>query len=500
MLKLLPRHWTPVSEALGGGQADVYRVQRDGDSADYALKILRDPSREARFKRETATMTALSADLPHAVPAIIETGRSGRRNLPYYVIPWFEKGNLADMIKCESPSSPTRLEILIDLAMTLRQVHGFGVAHRDLKPQNVLMTDSGTPVLADFGLCLIVPQDDEDNERLTETGRAVGSRLYVAPENEAGFNERENQLACDFYSFAKVVWVVMTGRGPCSGEDQLRTENLLANLSADFYRLDQLGAQLLDRDPEQRLQDWSIVVNEMSALLGGPVGISGPMVESIDSQTAAAVAAARRLRLGPVGMRFEAAQRVAAQDRSELAELGAVVSRTVAAHAAPLKELTAQLRDFGQVQNAVGGPSLDEVAMYGVFDDLLEQNEGMVDRSALVGSERAVALVMASFQNGVDVAAIGIWLLQIERDIYAVRIPYLAGPSDGAYAVLIPPQDRQRCGKVYGPYRLGVATSRESMVSVGIELVHVGVRLSVDSIAIVERGEQLHEPSSWATG
>jgi serine/threonine protein kinase len=156
-----------------------------------------------------------------------------------------------------------RLRLVDCVARGLQLLHAAWVAHRDVKPSNVLL--SGDDVhLADLGLCL--PVDDE--ARLTETSEAVGSRLYIAPENESGFSEDVDQRPADVYGWAKLAWAVIASRNPPAREllvqsgyrlEALLRDDRLAGLNPLFERL--------DTDPRTRLTDWTVVRGELSAIL-----------------------------------------------------------------------------------------------------------------------------------------------------------------------------------------------------------------------------------------
>src|SRR6185503_2369685 len=101
--------------------------------------------------------------------------------------------------------------LLIKLARAVQIVHKVGFAHRDLKPANILL-DGDKILLADFELVLQV--DDEAPDRLTGAAEVIGSRFYLAPENESGVNDDVDQRPSDFYAFGKIVWALLAGQRP----------------------------------------------------------------------------------------------------------------------------------------------------------------------------------------------------------------------------------------------------------------------------------------------
>lgn len=100
---------------------------------------------------------------------------------------------------------------------------------------------------------------------MTEVEEAVGSRWYIAPENESGVNEANDQRPADFYAFGKLMWAVLAGRNPPERERQLdATHQLDALLQNERYRvLNQLQERLLDSDPRSRLSDCAAVIGEL---------------------------------------------------------------------------------------------------------------------------------------------------------------------------------------------------------------------------------------------
>jgi tRNA A-37 threonylcarbamoyl transferase component Bud32 len=245
-----------------GGQGEVFVVSRPGTAGLYVLKRLKNPKRRARFEREVEAMRDLAA-LGVPVPSVVGEGvTTDSKARPYYVMVFYERGSLQQAIDegryANDPAAG--IDLLRAVAHALSQMHARGYAHRDIKPANVLLDDDERPVLTDFGLALTVQEHHES--RLT-----VGSKLYIAPENESGFNPSFDQRSADCYAFAKLAWALLAGQNPPAREDQVEHPHLrLASVTGitKLSRLDSLFEELL-LDRRARLTRWEVVDQELAA-------------------------------------------------------------------------------------------------------------------------------------------------------------------------------------------------------------------------------------------
>jgi serine/threonine protein kinase len=355
----LPDGWVSAGWDVTSGQAWVYRVRRRGESNGrlYALKRLRNPDRKGRFVREVQTMRRLLNEHSVAVPEVIAEDLDDAR--PWFVTAWFAGGSLEDAVADGRFRSALveGLATLERLAEILADVHSAGVAHRDLKPANVLL-DGETLALADFGLCLEL---DEEGFRLTALDEAVGSRFYIAPENEAGINEEIDQRPADFYAFGKLTWALLNGRQPFPREQILEAEHRLASTLDDprLADLDGLLRDLLRRDPRTRLGDWAQVLEELQALGRGLIGADEIVPRSLPERS---VMLAQRLRESPgVQASFESEEE---QQRErawwsnffrELLERASIIN-------APLQTVNQELSNVLSMGITTGGlPSLGDL-------------------------------------------------------------------------------------------------------------------------------------------
>ena len=227
----LPSPWLQIKgvHPRESGQAFVFKVRRPDDAGIYALKRLKDTRPGARFDREIDAMRQLRESGLAIVPEVVDAGVDDEGN-PYYVMPWYEDGSLQTAAMQGRYKDPvTGIRALLQLVDHMDALHRSGWAHRDLKPANVLLDGEGL-LLCDLGLT-IAAELDSDVTRLTETLEHVGSRHYIAPENESGMSEAVDQRPADFYAFAKIGWVLLTAQAPLPRELQLEQPNRSATVT-----------------------------------------------------------------------------------------------------------------------------------------------------------------------------------------------------------------------------------------------------------------------------
>ncbi len=163
-----------------GGMATVYLARDLRHDRLVAFKLLRREITLAintkRFRREIATAARLQH--PH-ICSVYDSGETDEQL--WYTMPYIRGESLRDRMRREKQLSVAdALRITVDCAEALAFAHRAGVVHRDVKPENILLTEDGNPMLADFGIAIQL--DHPSGEHLTEAGQGVGTPLYMAPE------------------------------------------------------------------------------------------------------------------------------------------------------------------------------------------------------------------------------------------------------------------------------------------------------------------------------
>lgn len=194
-------------ESIGeGGQSRTYFAYKKGDRErkPFVIKVLKQKSNPARLKRFEREIS-VGRQLSHTNVVHIEA-EDLTADQPYLIMEYCSGGELQDF-DISSLSILQKLTLFEKVCEGVAHLHANGVIHRDLKPSNIFLRDDTTPVVGDLGLCLLTELD----ERLTETGEAIGARLFMAPELEDGRFEDAKYVA-DIYSLGKILYWLVANR------------------------------------------------------------------------------------------------------------------------------------------------------------------------------------------------------------------------------------------------------------------------------------------------
>ncbi len=196
-----------------GGMATVYLAQDLKNHRLVAIKVLKEELtaavERARFLREIEIAARLSH--PHILP-LFDSGEAGE--LLYYVMPYVEGESLRERIAREKQLRLRDvLTITREVAQALDYAHAQGIVHRDVKPGNVMLS-GGVAVVADFGIARAVRRSADD-ATLTDARLAIGTPLYMSPEQASGSHELDGRS--DIYSLGCVVYEMLAGDPPFPG-------------------------------------------------------------------------------------------------------------------------------------------------------------------------------------------------------------------------------------------------------------------------------------------
>jgi serine/threonine-protein kinase len=203
-----------LGETIGiGGMAEVFRGTDIRLGRDVAVKVLRadlarDPSFQARFRREAQSAAALNA------PCIVSVYDTGEDNgVPYIVMEYVEGRTLRDVLQTEGRLLPQRaLEVAADICAALDVAHSAGIVHRDIKPGNVMLTPRGEVKVMDFGIARAV---SDTSSTMTQTAAVIGTAAYLSPEQARG---EHVDARSDVYSTGCLLYELVTGTPPFTGD------------------------------------------------------------------------------------------------------------------------------------------------------------------------------------------------------------------------------------------------------------------------------------------
>jgi tRNA A-37 threonylcarbamoyl transferase component Bud32/tetratricopeptide (TPR) repeat protein/TolB-like protein len=277
--KSLGSTYTLERELGGGGMSRVFVALDTRLHRRVVVKVL-SPELTAgisaeRFEREI--QVAASLQHPHIVPLLAAGEADGR---PYYIMPFVDGASLRSRLD-QTPRLEWRaaVRILRDVAEALLYAHSRGVVHRDIKPDNVLLTGQAA-VVTDFGIAkaLSLSHTDASHTALTSVGISLGTPAYMAPEQAVGDPTVDSRA--DLYSWGVLAYEALAGRHPFAGKTTAQ-QFIAAHLSERVTPLDDVARDVpsevwkivmrcLEKDPGRRPQSADDVVAALDA--AGPTG------------------------------------------------------------------------------------------------------------------------------------------------------------------------------------------------------------------------------------
>jgi len=260
-----------IESVLGeGGMATVYLGIQQKLQRRVAIKVL-DPALlknkilADRFMIEAQT----SANLNHPnIISIFDVGQVGKY---YYIVMELLDGSLKDLIKSSrSRKLPAgeSINIISKIAPALDYAHKQGIIHRDIKPDNIMFRQDGTPVLVDFGIARAV----DTNLEMTKTGMGIGTPHYMSPEQcQTGPLDGRS----DFYSLGVVLYELLTGDKPYRAETIMavalkQIQEPVPKLPAPLARYQPLLDKMMAKNKEDRIQNGAALQRLINKVLWEP--------------------------------------------------------------------------------------------------------------------------------------------------------------------------------------------------------------------------------------
>lgn len=253
-----------------GGMGNVYRGLDTHTGTIVALKLLHrdivadNPYLVDRFKREGEALRQLNH--PNIVK-ILDAVEEGDRH--YLIMEYVGGGSLRTLLDKHGTLPVEQvLNIALDLADALARAHRLNIIHRDIKPDNVLLTEDGQPRLTDFGVAHL-----GDRTRLTQTGSVIGTYAYLSPEACHGLPLDER---ADIWSFGVMLYEALAGQPPFKADSTAAILTAILNRPApDLQRLRpevsppllSLISRMLEKDRDRRISSIRLVGAELEAMI-----------------------------------------------------------------------------------------------------------------------------------------------------------------------------------------------------------------------------------------
>jgi serine/threonine-protein kinase len=261
-----------------GGMGEVWSAYFPPLHRNVAVKILKGVGKTemvARFEREARA----TAELAHPNTVRVFDFGVTEDGLWYYAMELLDGENLAQLVRREGPIPAARAVHLVSQATrALAEAHAAGIVHRDIKPENLFLTELGGETdfvkLLDFGIAALT---NEADTVLTEAGTVMGTPLFLPPEMANG---RPADARSDVYSMGAVLYFLLTGQPPYSGESLMALLSAIVNGGAPrpsellgqplAAELEAIVMRSLALDPDERFADAGALARAFADLEATP--------------------------------------------------------------------------------------------------------------------------------------------------------------------------------------------------------------------------------------
>ncbi|MET8136007.1 MULTISPECIES: Stk1 family PASTA domain-containing Ser/Thr kinase [unclassified Streptomyces] len=276
-----------LGHVLGrGGMAEVYLAHDTRLGRTVAVKTLRadlarDPSFQARFRREAQSAASLNHP---AIVAVYDTGEDyiDNTSIPYIVMEYVDGSTLRELLHSGRRLLPERsMEMTIGILQALEYSHRAGIVHRDIKPANVMLTRNGQVKVMDFGIARAM---GDSGMTMTQTAAVIGTAQYLSPEQAKG---EQVDARSDLYSTGCLLYELLTVRPPFVGDSpvavayqHVREEPQPPSVFDPeiTHEMDAIVLRALVKDPDYRYQSADEMRADIEACLDGqPVAASAAM-------------------------------------------------------------------------------------------------------------------------------------------------------------------------------------------------------------------------------
>ncbi len=267
--------YTVISKISEGNKGEVFLAKKieDGEIRQFALKTIKftDATESEKYKTlERFNREAqVAAKIQHPnIVKILDYGLSTEEPIPYIVMEYLDGKSLKKLINNKVLSFSDKLEIIQQVASALQEIHANGICHRDIKPENIMIGESLTVKVMDFGVAKTI------ESQLTLTGDLLGTPNYLSPE---AFKSSDIDHRADLFALGVIAYELFVGRRPFNGDNLFHLAHVISTdrpikpqtIVPDFpAKLQVILAKMLKKDPAERYETAGgiiIDIDEFSA-------------------------------------------------------------------------------------------------------------------------------------------------------------------------------------------------------------------------------------------
>ncbi len=347
-----------VLELLGeGGMGVVYRAEQEAPHRVVALKVIRAGLASAELRRRFRFEAEVLARLQHpGIAQIYEAGTAamglptgGVAEQPYFAMEYVRGRPLREYAQAEGLDTRARLVLLARICDAVHHAHQKGVIHRDLKPGNILVDETGQPKILDFGVARVADPDAQVTTLATQAGQIVGTLGYMSPEQVKG-GAVDVDIRTDVYALGAILYELLAQRPPLAvtGKSLPEAARVIAEEEPAALRtmcsgvgsdLEAIVAKALEKDKTRRYESAAALADDLRRYLADQPVVARPATTWYQLRkfarrnrvlVAGVAATALALVAGAIGTGTQARQALRERDAAQAAERVAAEHRVEA--------------------------------------------------------------------------------------------------------------------------------------------------------------------------